>query len=167
MKWHAVWLGLVLAVGTTTLEAQIMTMERDHRTKVSVTPEVASPSDVISVEVSRWMSTMGGQVVGSTLQVYGRTIRLDLQWRSGLLQAFGWNNHTESIGTYDPGRYTVIVTSDGTDVAYASFTVVGNTPGPDPFGWRRMDRFVGDPGYLVPTPGSLFDLLLGLHIPSM
>ena len=143
MKWLATCCVLVLAAGAAAAGA--LDPSWDHSTKVSVTPQAASPSDEILVTVSRWVQA-GYEVVGSTLRPQGNIIRLDLHWvQTGCVIAvwpppYSRKKHTESIGKWSPGTYTVIVNNDGRDMGVASFTVTAETSEPAPAGETAIDR---------------------------
>jgi hypothetical protein len=119
MKWHKILLAFVLGASTTAWSGEI--------TRVTVTPQTPSPSDEIRVKVSRWMP-YGYTVVNSTLQAQGNRIYLDLEWVAITgVPEYHWQQHTESIGKWNPGTYTVVVSNNGTTAACTLFTVIAET----------------------------------------
>jgi hypothetical protein len=148
MKSFAVVLGLVLAISVTSWGLPSLDPSWDHSTKVSITPQSPSPSDEISVTVSRWVEA-GYQVDSSTLRVQGNVIHLDLHLvRKGVSMdvyppMYCRKEHTESIDKWSPGRYGLIVSNDGKDSAFANFTVAGKTAGSAPGGGSLIERLLG------------------------
>jgi hypothetical protein len=106
--------------------------------EVRVTPGMPTSSSEVSVTVCGWKPASNYAVYDTELRIEGADIWLDLYWHvSGIgLQAFMQYEYTESLGTLDPGMYTLHVTNRGAMGGSATTTfVVCRVPGnfdPDP-----------------------------------
>jgi hypothetical protein len=147
MKSFMVVLGLVLVAASAAWGVGGLDSFEDTRTKVTVAPEAPSSSDDISVTISRWVEA-GQGVAGSTVSTQGGIVRLDLHWatKPGAVvygiwpPPYHWETHTVSIGTFNPGRYRLVVNSDGRDMATASFTVADDASAGGSTSESIMDR---------------------------
>lgn len=131
--------------------------------EVRVTPSMPSASSDVSVTVSGWKPASNYAIYDTDLRIEGFVIRLDLDWHaSGIgLQVVMQYEHTESLGTLDPGIYTVYVTNQGamSGCATATFIVSGapndSQPGSnDPVGGLDLSEWLADHSISEPNlPG--------------
>jgi hypothetical protein len=171
MKRFAALLGLVLLVSASAWGLSISDPSWDRSTRVTVTPQPASPADDISVTVSRWVEA-GYQVASSTLESQGTVVRVDLHWvrKGGVIAVwpvpFGRQEYTVSIGKWNPGKYTVFVSNDGKDMAAASFVIAGETSGGASSGWSLTDGLLRSRADQNSSSESLIDRLRRIHSTS-
>jgi len=111
-------LSIVIGISVTGLSSAL---------EVRITPNAPIASSEVSVTVCGWTPATNYQIYDTDLRVEGADIWLDLYW-----QALGVGGsmmtpyeHTESLGTFAPGTYTVHVTNKGvlSDSGTATFTV--------------------------------------------
>ena len=118
MKKHAIAVLAILTLGVAA------------RADISITPSEPTPDDEIQITVSRWTSTGGYNINGTTCRMLGDTIYLDLYWRTPgfgeiVTSAIVLHEETESVGKLAAGMYKVSVTHLGLNAPTesASFTV--------------------------------------------
>jgi len=95
--------------------------------EVRVAPNAPIPSSEVSVIVCGWTPATNYRVYDTDLRVEGTDIWLDLYWEAPGIGGCMMTpyEHTESLGTFAPGTYTVYVTNKGamSDSGTATFTV--------------------------------------------
>jgi hypothetical protein len=157
MKWFAsLLLGLALAAEAIPQSLAPLEPPVDRSTRVTVSPETATPSDDISVTVSRWVQS-SWRPAGSTVQTLGNIIRVDVHWE--LLYTLvavppHREEYTVSLGKRKPGTYSVLVTNDDdgarADSGFAHFTVIAGDTEPSSTGGSLIDLLFGS----IDTPDS-------------
>ncbi len=142
MRWLIVSLGCLLTSGPAVWGVDVPDPSlRNPGTIVTVAPQMATPSDEISVTVRRWVSYL--IPAGSTVRTQGHTISVDVHWQQiYTLVAVPPRcaEYTVSLGKRSPGTYVVSVTNDGKPAGLAHFTVVNSVPQPSPTVWSLIER---------------------------
>jgi hypothetical protein len=176
MKWSAAILVCVVTAGTSAKASNWSDPSLDHSTKVTVSPQTPTPSDVLSVTVSRAVQGGWGPV-GATVKTQGNTITVNVHWKDiyAVIAVYPvpWFRHdyTVSLGKLSPGTYVVVVANDdnGTikDRSLISFAVAadGSVPEPEPPAGNLIDQLLEKSGNPDPAGQAAIDRLRGMLTP--
>ena len=102
--------------------------------EISFTPSMPTPQDEVVVTIAGWKQVADYVADHVEVRTEGREIFVDIYWISGPLPPNLWvlKNYeiTRSLGTFEPGTYTVHVTNRGMigGGAWAIFTVRDLSP---------------------------------------
>jgi len=120
--------------------------------EIRITPSIPTASSEVSVTVCGWKPASNYGVYDTALRIEGSDLWLDLYWHaSGIgLQVVMQYEHTESLGTLDPGMYVLHVTNRGAMGGSATKTFVVSVVPHD---------FDPDPDDPDPDPMQPLDLL--------
>jgi len=178
---HVLLLSIVVGIGVVACAdvGQLTLIANPSQTgsfvrEVRITPSMPTAADEVLVTVCGRKSGSNYVVCDTELRIEGSSIWLDLHWgipaissipMGSLLQGqSGFQavpyEHTESLGTLDPGMYALHVTNVGpvSGVATTMFIVSGvpdnSDPGPsDPIGGLELPDWPADPISTPDLPG--------------
>jgi len=186
MKMHGFLLAIVLGVSVVACAdvGQLVSIPNPSQTEsfvpqIRITPSLPTASDEVFVTVCGRKPGSDYVVCDTELRVEGSSIWLDLHWGISFNMQFegqllGWQvvqpvptfqavpyEYTESLGTLDPGVYTLHVTNLGAVSGGATmmFFVIGvpdnSDPGPsDPIGGLELPDWLTEPVTSAPDlPG--------------